>query len=208
VIIEEQFEVSAPRDDVVAYLLDVENMSRCVPGVEDMRPTGNNAYEASLRVTVGPIKTVFRGTAETNPCGVPEEMRGYASGRDRQSGSRVSVDFVTEFTEIEPGRTRVAVRADATVRGRLGQFGTGVIQATATELVRDFARCVETTLATRTAASAGEATDQARTAPRTSHASLRVVPVLGRALLRTISAWSRKLWARLRATRAIRDGQK
>lgn len=208
VIIEEQFEVSAPRDDVVAYLLDVERMSRCVPGVEAVRPTGDNAYEATLRVMVGPIKTVFTGTAETDPSKAPEHVTGHAGGRDRQSGSRVSIDFTTQFTQIASDRTRVAVHADVTVRGRLGQFGTGVIQATATELMREFARCLETTFRRPiTAGRTGEVTDPSHTEPRTLRGGVRVVPVLARALLRTISLWLSRLWARLRATRVTKDGQ-
>ena len=194
-IIDEQFDVSAPRETVVAYLLDVERMSGCVSGLDDVRAKDEDAYEATLRVAVGPIKSVFNGSAELDRSAVPDQLAGRASGRDRQSASRVSVDFTADFIALDPRRTRVSIHADVTLRGRLGQFGTGVVQATATELIRDFATCTESALGgDHLTADAGE-----RGGTRAHQASgLRLLPLLARAAVQIVSRWFVSLWQRLR----------
>lgn len=202
-IIDEQFDVSASRETVVAYVLDVERMSGCVSGLEDVRAKDEDAYEATLRVAVGPIKSVFNGSAELDRSAAPDQLAGRASGRDRQSASRVSVDFTADFIALDPRRTRVSIHADVTLRGRLGQFGTGVVQATATELIRDFATCAESALGgDDAAAEAGEA--EGTRAHEVS--GLRVLPLLARAVTQIISRWFKNFRQRLRGhSRAEED---
>jgi acetyl-CoA acetyltransferase len=40
----------------------------------------------------------------------------------------------------------VDTTSDVTIRGRLGQFGTGVIKSTADEMIKDFAQCLSVSL--------------------------------------------------------------
>ena len=146
-IIENSFTVAAPRDAVVAHFLDAERTLRCVPGVEAVARTGEHAYTATLKAKVGPIRATFQGSVTYDPADAPERVRAVGEGRDRASGSVAKVALDATFGEPEPGATLVATRADVAIRGRFGQFGTGVIQAIADELIGEFARCVQAQLA-------------------------------------------------------------
>lgn len=141
-IIEESFTVQASRDQAAAYLLDVEQVRACVPGVENVNETEPNRYEAALRMQLGPIRSLFQGSLELDSSQAPERLLASGQGRDRSSGSIAKVDFTADLEETESNVTTVRAKADVAIRGRLGQFGTGVIKRTATELVREFANCI------------------------------------------------------------------
>lgn len=140
--IEETFVLQAPPDRVFAFLSDVEQVASCVPGVEGLTQTDEGDWEAGLKAQLGPIKAAFRGQVHltTTP---PGRLEAAGKGQDRASGSRVEVGFTADVTPLDDGRSQVSAVADVTMRGRLGQFGTGVIRATATELIREFVTCAD-----------------------------------------------------------------
>ncbi|MDQ3780445.1 MAG: carbon monoxide dehydrogenase subunit G [Chloroflexota bacterium] len=145
--IENSFSIAAPRDDVVAHFLDAEQTLRCVPGVEGVTRTGEHAYTATLKAKVGPIRATFQGHVVYDPREVPERVRATGEGRDRASGSIAKVALDATFDAPEPGTTTVTTRAEVAIRGRFGQFGAGVIQAIADEMIGEFSRCVQAQLA-------------------------------------------------------------
>lgn len=148
-IIEDEFSVSCSRDVLIAFLLDTDRVSQCLPGLEELVETGPDTYEATLAVSVGPIKSRFAGDLQLNRAGAPDYLTAKAKGRDRQTGSVAKIDVDAKLSELSSEVTNVTFQADVTLRGRLGQFGTGVIKATAAEMMKDFASCVEARLGTR-----------------------------------------------------------
>lgn len=140
-IIEESFTVAAPRERVADFLLDPTRMSRCVPGVGEVVPSGVDSYEATLTVRVGPIQARFAGEVTVDSSGAPDKLRAVARGRDGATGSQVQVDFTAVLAEAGPNTTEVRSTSEVTIRGKLGQFGTGVITSTARTMVGEFALC-------------------------------------------------------------------
>lgn len=139
--IEHAFTVGAPRENVAAFLLNAEAVQRCVPGVEEVRTTGEDSYEVVLGMQLGPLKPTFKGSVEVDRRGAPDELAATAKGRDRGTGSAAEAQIKATLLDHE-GATRVEVEGEVVVRGRLGQFGTGVIRSTAQEVLRQFGRCV------------------------------------------------------------------
>ncbi|MQA99870.1 MAG: hypothetical protein GEU78_06195 [Actinobacteria bacterium] len=174
-IISEIFSLDGPRDRVAALLLDVENIQSCVPGVSEVTKVAADGYRATLSAQVGPIKSSFQGSVTLDASESPERLRASARGKDRASGSMATVTFDARLIEAGTNLTTVETTADVTIRGRLGSFGTGVIQATAKQMIGDFVSCVNS----RLTAAPG---DETATAPRS-------VPVL-----RTLMT---VLWARV-----------
>lgn len=179
--IEESFVLDAHPERAFAFLADVERVARCVPGVTDLERQGDGSYGARLRTEVGPIKAVFAGQLELTPR-PPDQLTAHGKGRDRTSGSRAEVTFDARLSPVDQeSRTRVDSVADVTIRGRLGQFGTGVIRATATEVIREFVDCANQQLA--------------GVEPRAEPAA--VPPASGRLLWRALVALARGWWRRL-----------
>lgn len=142
-IIEQTFTVSAPRDQVAAFLLSPELMLYCVPGVEDVQATDEGIYRATLKAKVGPIRASFTGDVSIDGSESPERITASGEGRDRATGSVAKVVLDAQLAEDEPGVTTITSNADVALRGRLGQFGTGVIQSIAGEMIGQFASCLE-----------------------------------------------------------------
>jgi carbon monoxide dehydrogenase subunit G len=198
VIIEESFEVPVGKDEAAAFLVDVERMGACVPGLQDIRLV-DDQYEATLRLQLGPIRSQFVGHAHVDDSGAPDQLAATAEGRDRTTSSQVQVQFRALLTEHPGPRTTVDCTSDVTIRGRLSQFGTGLITSTAKSVLREFAECAGTTLAMSRdtglrASAAGSTSDQPATISSPS-------PSLGRILRRTLRVYVADLWHRLRARR-------
>ena len=216
VIIEENFTVQAPPEAVSDFFLDIDRVSKCVPGVGEVRTVGDGEYEATLSVRVGPVAASFLGSVTLDASGAPKRLKAAGQGKDRASGSRVEVKFNADLVEVGEGVTEVRSEADVVVRGRLGQFGTSVIKATSHELVKEFSACVNASLATQASAapvaedSAGAA-DQTQNQPVASAAAtpaaqvqaapLKVLPLMGKILLGLLTAGVQRVAAWVRGLR-------
>jgi len=143
--ITESFQMPGDVEAVAAILSDVDQVAMCVPGVEGIKPAADgtpDTYEADLSVRVGPIKAKFSGSLTLDTSEGPGTIRANGRGKDRSTNSQVSVGMTAVLTAVDGG-TNVAVEADVAIRGRLGQFGLGVIQSTASEITRSFAACLQ-----------------------------------------------------------------
>lgn len=183
-IIAESFTLQAGRERAAALLTDIERVATCVPGVENVVMTEPNTYEAVLRTQIGPIKSSFAGSVHVDPSGAPVRLSASAQGKDRSTQSMAKVGFSATLEEIGDNTTRVDAEADVSIRGRLGQFGTGVIQATATQMLNDFATCANTLLG---------ATEHEGVALPAPERTLRLGRVVGLSLWARVVAFVRSL---------------
>ena len=53
--------IPARRDVLWDFLLQAENVARCLPGVEAFKQLDEDNYEGTLRVKVGPISLALQG---------------------------------------------------------------------------------------------------------------------------------------------------
>jgi carbon monoxide dehydrogenase subunit G len=200
--IRETFRLDAPRDQVAAVLVDVPVVAECVPGVQDVTQQDDGSWSAVLAAQLGPIKARFAGSIAVDDSAAPEKLRAKGSGSDRGTGSQAQVSMEATLTE-EAGGTTVDIVADVVIRGRLGQFGTGIIRATAQEMTKVFVEClgvrlaqqpVATPDAPQAAAAGGLAAAPAPTvaepAPAPRPAAAPDVSIV-RIVLRGLLAWAR-----------------
>ena len=186
-IIEESFRVPASREVMARYILDVEQLSRCVPGVDDVRKMAEGHYEAVLRIQLGPIRSQFAGEVELDSSAAPARITAVGRGHDQATGSQAQVTVNATLEDQPDGQTLVAFTADVTIRGRLGQFGTGVITSTAKSLVREFAQCASTVLSEAESGGVSGAAAEGAPAPR-----------MGRVVRKGLLLYLASLFARLR----------
>ena len=59
--VDSTYEISAPRENIYAALIDPEVLKRCIPGCESLEKTGENIYAATLKAGIGAIKGKFTG---------------------------------------------------------------------------------------------------------------------------------------------------
>ena len=186
-LIEESFIVEAPRPDVARFLLDVPRMTACVPGVEDLNIVGDERYDASLVVRLGPIQARFKGDVVLDAAEAPRTIRARGNGRDGATGSVAQVEFSADLVEKDGVRTEIHIVSDVAIRGRLGQFGSGVVLATAREMIRAFAECAQQSVTTSEMTAPAGQTRPEPTRP----------PGIVRVLWRGLQGWAIDLWNRL-----------
>lgn len=196
--IEDEFTLGASAEVVADGLLDVVTVSRCVPGVSNLREVDEDRFEAVLQLRIGPIRTAFAGQLTLDRTQVPNVITATGSGVDRTSGSTAAIELQATLVPTSTG-TIVQTVADVVLRGRLGQFGSGIIRATSSELLRQFVACFESTLAVVPAVSSSDASADAvvsrpASADRLTLWRLVTATIVG--LVRRIVATWRARWRR------------
>ena len=137
-IIEQTISVPAPCEVVWDFVMDLSVVAQCVPGVESVERIDPDLYMGTLRTRVGPVSVRFEGKVS-----VVERNREVwrarlqMQGIDRRSGS-VSANTTMTLVPRENATTAMRVHIDATVFGKLGEFGQPIIRRRANQILRQF----------------------------------------------------------------------
>ena len=137
--IAETFAVQAPVERVWRFITDPERVAPCVPGCQGHEVLGPRQYKASVRVAVGPIKTVFNVTVELTEERAPTFLASTTRGEE---GSRASTLTARNELRLAPGAegmTVVSYSSEISLVGRLGKFGLGMMKKKARKLGEEFA---------------------------------------------------------------------
>jgi carbon monoxide dehydrogenase subunit G len=153
--LEQSFSVQAPLGEVWSALIDVERVAPCLPGAEITERGEDGEYHGTFSVRLGPTSAAYRGTLRLDSVDeAAREATMSAKGTDKRGQGGASATIVNRLRE-EDGGTRVDVTADFTITGRLASFGrSGMIEDISKRLLRDFADCLQATLAAPPAATA------------------------------------------------------
>ena len=136
------FEVSAPIEKAWAVLTDVERIAPCLPGAQLQEVEGDE-YRGIVKVKVGPITAQYKGAAtlvEKDDAAKKAVLK--ADGRDTRGAGNASAFITAQLTAIG-SRTKVEVKTDLTVTGKVAQFGRGVMADVSAKLMTQFADNLE-----------------------------------------------------------------
>ena len=142
--------VEAPRDAVWETLMVMSEVARCVPGLVDFEDLGDGRYGGTLRVSVGPISLAMKGIVRylSKDEAAARAVLSAAATDARAAGS-VKAETTIQLTAEHPSATRLDVRTEATILGRLGEFGQPIIRRKAEQLINEFARNLTQAVAAR-----------------------------------------------------------
>lgn len=141
----DSFTLHAPPEKVWDFFLDVERMAQYMPGVESVEAQGGGAYRGTLEVKVGPIAARFDGWAEIKELDPPRRMVASISADDSTSASKVMGTFEARLSKTDLG-TQVDYEIDVNLRGKLAQFGSAIVLATAKKMTADFTKNIRAQL--------------------------------------------------------------
>lgn len=166
--LEQSFDVQAAVERVWQALIDVERVAPCLPGAAVDRVDDEGVYHGTFQVKLGPTTASYRGTLEMQA--VDEAARVVtmkAHGSDKRGQGSANATMTSRLSEHD-GVTRVRVETDFTITGRLARFGRGgMIEDVSNRLLREFATCLQDSIATEAAAGgAGEPAAGPPEAPR------------------------------------------
>jgi carbon monoxide dehydrogenase subunit G len=153
--LEQSFSVDAPVETVWSALIDVERVAPCLPGAEITEAGEDGSYSGSFTVKLGPTTAAYRGTLRLESLDEASRRATMsAKGTDKRGQGGATATIVSTMRE-EATATTVDVVTDFTITGRLARFGrSGMIEDISKRLLRDFASCLQATLATEQPAAA------------------------------------------------------
>ncbi|ABG03098.1 carbon monoxide dehydrogenase subunit G [Rubrobacter xylanophilus DSM 9941] len=141
--LENEFRVSSPVQKVWEALLDLERVTPCLPGAALTEQAGDH-YKGTMAVKLGPVTARYSGTVrfvETDERARRAVIE--AKGRDVRGQGTASATITSTLHEEEGERTRVVVRTEMRLTGRVAQFGRGIQQDVASKIMDRFASCLE-----------------------------------------------------------------
>lgn len=128
--------IDAPREAVWKALNDPAVLRICVPGCESLTRDEEGAFAGAIRVKVGPVKSVFRGTLTMQDMEPPARCTMAGHGEGGVAGmAKGSVDI---SLADQGAQTVLTYNATADVSGRLAQIGSRLVQSTAQKYANDF----------------------------------------------------------------------
>jgi carbon monoxide dehydrogenase subunit G len=154
---EKSFDVPLPPDQAWAVLMDIQRIAPCMPGAELTEVVDPQTYKGKVSVRLGPVALAFGGVVKfenVDAAGHTAKVKAQGTDSKGRGGANAVVDF-----RIEPalGGSKVLVHTNLQLSGAVAQYGrgVGVIEATASQLIGQFANNLKAQIsATTPAASA------------------------------------------------------
>lgn len=141
-LIEDEFTVPAPLEQVWDYMLDVPRVAPCMPGAELTDVLSEDSFKGRMRTSMGPVTLTFNGTAEIiERDQANRKVVVKASGSEEKGKGQASMNVTSTLSSSGSG-TRVHVSQDLNLSGAAAQYGRGMIGDVAGVLLRQFADCV------------------------------------------------------------------
>lgn len=141
-ILKHAFAVAAAPDATYAFLLDVDRVARCIPGMSSVEAENDTTFVGVLKVKVGPIGATYRGRATITDRDAAERTATITADGTEGIGAG-SVHAAAQMTVRPDGAgSLVEIQTDLAIAGRLAQFGRGIIDGVAKRMLNDMARCI------------------------------------------------------------------
>jgi hypothetical protein len=129
------YEINAPREKVFSAITDPAVLQRCIEGCEKMVKTGDNTYDAHLKLGVAGLKGSYVGKVELKDVKTPESYTLVMAGK----GAPGFVNGTAKINLIDKGeKTELRYEADSQVGGMIAAIGSRLIEAIAKKMTDDF----------------------------------------------------------------------
>ena len=129
-------------------LNDTAMLKAALPGCEAITPTGDNAFDVLMAVSVGPVKTRFKGRLQLSELKAPQSYRMSFEGSGGAAGHGKGQAFV-QLQAVAPGDTVLSYDVSASVGGKLAQIGSRLVDLASQKLAADFFANFQVALAAR-----------------------------------------------------------
>ncbi len=150
------FEVPLPPAEAWPVLMDIRRIAPCMPGAELTEVVDDKTYKGKIGVRLGPVALTFAGTVmfeEIDNANHRARVKAQGTDAKGRGGANATATF-----RLEPVATgsKVLVHTDLSLSGAVAQYGRGVgmIQATAAQIINQFANNLKAQLGSAPAVSA------------------------------------------------------
>ena len=137
--------LNAPVDQVWAAFNDPAVLARTLPGCQELREVGPDAYKMTITAGVASIKGTYEGDVALTQQNPPGSFVLKASGAG--APGTVSADVTVLLEESATGGTNLTYDADAVVGGAIGGVGQRMLTGVAKKMAGQFFTAVDNDLA-------------------------------------------------------------
>jgi uncharacterized protein len=146
------FEVPLSPAQAWSVLMDIPRIAPCMPGAELTQVVDPQNFGGKICVRLGPVALAFAGRVQIDSIDeANHSARIKAQGNDAKGRGAANA---TATFRIEPAGegSKVLIHTDLMLSGMVAQYGRGVgmIQATAAQIINQFANNLRTQLAEQT----------------------------------------------------------
>ncbi len=161
----------SPPEEVWEALLDPEVLAAIMPGCKKLELTGENTYEGTLDIKVGPVQGVFQGKVQLDEIDPPN---GYTMQLDGQGAPGFVKATARVAIAADGDGTMMTYDGDAQVGGRIASVGQRLLDSSAKAIIKQSLEGLNAQIVARgaggddqaAAAAAPEAPSQAEFAAR------------------------------------------
>lgn len=147
-IVDQTVAVAASAERAWSVLMDIPTVATCVPGVEKVEQTAEDTWAGVIGVKVGPIGVKLEGAvriAERDDAA--HSARFDIEATDKRIRGAVNAKTTLSLRALDDGTSELVMHTDASILGKLGQFGQAVLRKKSDQLLGEFATCLGAKLA-------------------------------------------------------------
>ncbi len=140
-----QFTVPLAPKDAWIFLMNIQEIAPCFPGVELTEYIDENNQKGRIKVKLGPVSMVFAGTVQFKMKDESQLCADVtANWREEKGRGSAQSDIHFQLVPSELG-TQVNIESDVQLAGQVAQYGRGVgmIAEISQQLISQFARNLE-----------------------------------------------------------------
>jgi len=140
----ESFVIEEEPEKLWEFFEQVDEVARCVPGVDEVEQIDEDNSKVRVTQAVGPMTATFDLKMRITEREPQELMQFTAIGRAvRGASGNVRSTNTVRLEPLEDGKTRVDLEADLAMGGMLGSVGQKVIAKQASKVTRSFADALQ-----------------------------------------------------------------
>jgi carbon monoxide dehydrogenase subunit G len=137
-------QITAPRDQVWAFLMDPARVGPCGPGVESIDVVDDDHFKAKAKVGVGFISARF--TVDMAIAERAEPDHAVIKAHGQAPGSAVDATADMALSGPAEGPTTMDWSADVAIAGTLASVGARMIEGTANKMIGQTFECIRSKL--------------------------------------------------------------
>lgn len=138
-----EYELPQNRETVWKALNDADVLKRCIPGCETLEKLSDTEFQATVKLSIGPVSARFKGKVKLEDIDPPNGYKIVGEGEGGVAGFAKGHASVA-LTEAGEG-TKLIYKAEAATGGKIAQLGQRLIAGSAKKTAdRFFENFVET----------------------------------------------------------------
>ena len=145
-LITNEFEAAQSIDKVWSFFEDIPQVASCLPGADLTNEMGDDRYEGTVAIRLGPVKLEFDGAAEVKERDEANKTIAVdASGADKRGRGQAALQLKVALASSPKG-TKIGVSLDLQLAGAAAQYGRGMVADVTSVLLSEFATNMENRL--------------------------------------------------------------